>query len=287
MLCRCVFFAELLKIYNMKKSTRLFKSVLKKIAAAFSLIAILMGIYLFAFRQYQLHWGATFDEVRRSMPGDELDRCPSFLATRAITINANTAAIWPWLVQMGFNRAGFYGYDIIEGIGSKTGMRSADTILPGLQNIKIGEKVPISMVAETRIYAIERNKYLIWAESDNNKANGGFTWALYPIDSQHTRLVSRIRWSYHWAKPGLFSLELFTEFTDHLAVRKILKGIKCRAEGRKPASMFVQSLELAGYFAVLLFFMICVIRMLWLPLNKRRYIISFLAGMLWLIIWYA
>ena len=61
---------------------------------------------------------------------------------------------------------------------------------------------------------------------------GGFTWALYPLDANHTRLVSRIGWSQHWTKPDLLALDLFTECTDHLAVRKILQGVKGRVESR-------------------------------------------------------
>lgn len=262
-------------------------ALMEKTIAIISIVAIITGLYLFVARPYQLRWGATSEEIIRPMPGDELDKHPTFLATRAITINAPAATIWPWLVQMGFNRAGFYGYDIIEGIGSKTGMCSANTIRPELQHIAVGDKVPISIVAETKMYAMEPTKYMIWAEYGDTNANGGFTWALYPIDNAHTRLVSRIRWSHHWTKPGLFSLELFTEFTDHLAVRKILKGIKCRAEGRKPASLFVQSLGFFGYLGVFLVFIIAFIRMVWLPPGRSRYLICLFAGILWLVIWYA
>jgi hypothetical protein len=52
------------------------------------------------------------------------------------------------------------------------------------------------------------------------------------VDESHTRLVSRICWSHHWTQPGVLALDLFTEFTDHLAVRKILQGVKDRVEGR-------------------------------------------------------
>jgi hypothetical protein len=83
----------------------------------------------------------------------QLDPSPTFLATRAITIQGTPEEIWPWLVQMGYGRAGFYGYDILENLGSPTGMASATTILPELQNFKVGDKVPISPVAENVFYA--------------------------------------------------------------------------------------------------------------------------------------
>jgi hypothetical protein len=132
------------------------KNKLKKFIATLSIIAVVMAGYFLWARPYQLTWGATDEEIQRPMPGDELDRNPTFLATRAISINAPPEMIWPWLVQMGFNRAGFYGYDIMEGIGSKRGMRSTDMILPEFQNISVGDKVPISIVAETKLFPLSR-----------------------------------------------------------------------------------------------------------------------------------
>ncbi len=79
-----------------------------------------MSVYLLLARPYQLNWGATPEELNRPMPGDELDIQPTFLSTRAITIEGTPHEIWPWLVQMGYNRAGYYGYDIIENLGSKS-----------------------------------------------------------------------------------------------------------------------------------------------------------------------
>ena len=64
------------------------------------------------------------------MPGDDLVANPTFVATRAITIRGRPEDIWPWIAQMGFDRAGYYGYDLIENIGSKTGIRSAESIVP-------------------------------------------------------------------------------------------------------------------------------------------------------------
>ena len=125
------------------------KTAIKKLFAAFSILLLVMAGYVFVARPYQLRWGATDAEVHGAMPGDELETHPTFLATRAITINAPAKKIWPWLLQMGFDRAGFYGYDIIEGIGSKSGIRSAELIVPEFQHITVGDKVPISLVARS------------------------------------------------------------------------------------------------------------------------------------------
>jgi hypothetical protein len=63
------------------------------------------------YRRRHLRWGATDDEIRASMPGDEVITKPMYLATRAITINAPPSAVWPWLVQVGCLRAGFYAHE--------------------------------------------------------------------------------------------------------------------------------------------------------------------------------
>ncbi len=263
------------------------KNVLRKTLAALSVWFLLGAGYFLIARPYQLRWGATKAETARAMPGDELDTNPTFLATRAITINAPAQKIWPWLIQMGFNRAGFYGYDIIEGIGSKSGLRSANTIVPDLQHPAVGDVIPISSIAQTRLYAIKPGEYLIWSETTKEKRNGAFTWALYPIDSAHTRLVSRIRWTHHWRQPKALALDVFTDLTDHLAVRKILKGIKARAEGSKIPSMTLLSAECFICLGVFTLFLVTFVRLLLVPFAMRAYWLCLATGIAWLVVWYA
>ena len=69
------------------------------------------------YRHWHSRWGATADEVRSPMPGDELVKRASFNATRAITIDAPPEKVWPWIVQMGYRRAGFYTYDLLDNAG--------------------------------------------------------------------------------------------------------------------------------------------------------------------------
>jgi len=70
-----------------------------------------LGTYPLFLRRRCLTWGARPDEVSRKLPGDELLPGAGTVATRAITIDAPPAAIWPWLVQMGSGRGGVYTYD--------------------------------------------------------------------------------------------------------------------------------------------------------------------------------
>jgi hypothetical protein len=259
------------------------KTFFIRVLAALALIGLVMAAYLLWARPYQLHWGATQEEIERPMPGDELDAHPTFLATRAITIEGTPHEIWPWLVQMGYDRAGYYGYDIIENAGSKTGPDSAERIVPELQDVKVGDEVPISAAGSWVFYAIEPEHYFIWS---GETGDGAFTWALYPIDENHTRLVSRIRWSHHWSQPNMIALDLFTEFTDHLAIRKILQGVKGRVEGHNEPMAWTNT-EFFIYVADALIFVVAVLLLLVRPLSWGRWLAGLAAGAVWLITWYA
>jgi len=173
------------------------RSVAMRLFALMALPVLLVAIYLLVIRPSQLHWGATAEETARSMPGDDLVSSPSFCATRGVTIHGRPEDVWPWLAQMGYGRAGFYGYDLIENVGSRTGIRSAVSILPELQHPKTGEVFPISAIASLVFDSMQPGSYLIW-RGDPTPSNGSFLWALYPVDESHTRLISRIRLRYHW-----------------------------------------------------------------------------------------
>jgi len=214
-----------------------------------AIMVILITVYSFVIRPLQLRWGANSEEVERTMPGDDLVAHPTFLATRAITIRGRPEQIWPWIAQMGFDRAGYYGYDLIENLGSKTGIHSEESIVPVLQHPKAGDVLPISTVAHLTFGEIKPDRYLIW-QSEVVPHDGAFTWALYPVDETHTRLVSRIRLRYHWASRAL-ALDLFTEFADHVAVPKILMGIRDRVERRTPESLVGEAVEIAVWILAL------------------------------------
>src|ERR1039458_5199111 len=219
------------------------RSVALRLLAIIALPVLLSAIYLFAIRPSALRWGATAEEVARSMPGDDLVSSPSFCATRGITIQGRPDDIWPWLVQIGYGRAGFYGYDLIENLGSSTGVRSAGSILPELQHPKTGDVLPISAVASLVFGSIQPDRYLVWRGAAT-PIDSSLWWALYPIDASHTRLISRIRLRYHWRDRGL-ALDLFTEFADHVAVPKILEGLKGRVEGRPPQTLAAEAVKIA------------------------------------------
>jgi hypothetical protein len=258
-------------------------SLTGRLLSAITVIVAVMLAYLLWARPAQMRWGATDVELARAMPGDALSNRPTFLSTRGITINAAPEVIWPWLVQIGYGRAGFYGYDILENLGSPRGLRSDERIVPELQNLAVGDPLPLSAAGGLVVNAIAPNRYLVWSGT-SGVYPGAFTWALYPVDAGHTRLVSRIQWSHHWSEPFLMGMDLFTEFTDHLAVRKILHGVKDRAEGRVE-SFAGQAFE----FVILVWALFAFLTALWLLVRGRliRPIITpLIAGGAWLLVWY-
>ena len=99
-----------------------------------------VAAYLGLVRPRQLTWGATGEEVSRPLPGDDLVNRPTFNATRAISIAAPPEAVWPWLLQVGTTRAGWYSYDLLDNLGHP----SAQRILPEYQGLAAGDVVPMS-----------------------------------------------------------------------------------------------------------------------------------------------
>lgn len=97
----------------------------------------LVGVYAFAVRPRMLRWGATDDEVRAPFPGADLIPGASRSATMAVTIDAPPAHVWPWLAQMGTNRAGWYSWDRLDNFGR----RSAEYVCPEWQEVSVGDRL--------------------------------------------------------------------------------------------------------------------------------------------------
>jgi hypothetical protein len=178
--------------------------------------------YVRALRPRVLRWGATDEDLARPMPGDGIVINPHFNATRAITINARPEDIWPWLVQMGFGRAGWYSYDWLDNLGRP----SSRSIIPQLQSMKVGDRIPMSRWTYLTVKGFEPNQWLLWQD----QGGGTWSWGLYPLDGQQTQLVSRMRSRYPWTSPLIIPVLFLMELGDPIMVPKELRGIKDRAE---------------------------------------------------------
>lgn len=181
-------------------------------------------IYVRWFRPWQLTWGATADEVSRSLPGDEMVSEPNFNATRAITIAAPPKVVWPWIVQVGLTRAGWYSYDLLDNLGRP----SARRVIPEFQHLAPGDVVPMSPNGKhgMRVQHVDAPHSMIWGTPGDTT----WAWQLEERPDGSTRLIARVRSRYRWFSPSV-AFSLLLEFADVWMMRKMLLNLRARSEG--------------------------------------------------------
>lgn len=158
----------------------------RKAWLAVGLTAAQVAAYL-AWRPRMLRWGTQGAEATEPLPGDENLANPRVQSTRAISIDAPPEQVWPWIVQMGIHRGGFYTHDRIERLLFHAryveGKHSATRIHPELQNLQVGDVVPYGGGVYARVSALEPNRHLVAGEA----------FVLRPLPEGRTRLVIRYR----------------------------------------------------------------------------------------------
>lgn len=201
----------------------------------YSALGLAAGVtaYIKLLRPYLRSWGASLQELHQPMPGDEIVENPSYTTTRAITIDTSTSAVWPWLVQMGEQRGGFYSFDFIDRLlGMK--VHSAHRILPRFQELNEGDVLTNN--GDMVVRHVEQDEAIVIGRSQEAQERDGIeaTWtiAIYPIDDDQTRLISRVRANFHVTNPrALFWLAILDP--GHLIMeQKFLREIKLHAEGK-------------------------------------------------------
>jgi hypothetical protein len=187
--------------------------------------------YWFGLRPRHIRWGATDDEVARLLPGDEIVPRPRKWSTRAITIAAPAEAVWPWLAQIGQGRGGLYSYDWLENLAGCE-IHSTDRIIPELQNLQAGDVVRLGPEGYPayRVAAIELGRVLVLVGEDPDMGAHSWAFVLEPIDEQTTRLIVRSRDDYLPTLANVVIWRLITEPVHFVMERKMLLGIKQRAE---------------------------------------------------------
>jgi len=189
--------------------------------------------YHYLLRPWYLRWGATDAEVTAPMPGDDFVAAPQHQDTHAVTIDAPPAEVWPWLVQIGQDKGGFYSYTWLENlVGCR--MRNADRILPAYQHLHAGDTVRLHPTAPPiPVGQIEAGHSIVLGRREDREhtpLGGTWTLALQPEGRSGTRLLARSRWTW---RPGLWNwigYYLLLEPAHFIMERKMLLGIKARAE---------------------------------------------------------
>jgi hypothetical protein len=208
-------------------NSKLNPSIIEEGLGAVAIVATIVSSPLS--RAWYSKWGASAAEVEMSLPGDDIVPNPVLVSTRAISIEAPADIIWPWLVQMGQGRGGLYSYERLENlVGCE--MHNADQIIPEYQHLNVGDKVRI--VPEGRdpyfvVFAIKPGRAIILGGDDPPT-----TWAfnLEPIDDNTTRLIIRWRQDYESTPGNILGWRVFTDPITFVMERKLLQGIKVRAE---------------------------------------------------------
>ncbi len=209
-------------------------------------------------------WGVIDRPAESIYRGDDIITDPTALETRAIVVDAPPDRIWPWLVQMGYGRAGWYSYDAIDMTGG-----SARDIVPELQHLAVGDIVPthpgggfeVRILEPDHALVLYSDTSLVKRQAEAAKAAGhepppanlqatstfltasqpmdfAASWAfiLEPLDGERTRLVERFRVRFGaddrpWTKATL----PVVGFGVFLMVRRQLLGLRDRVEGMEPA----------------------------------------------------
>ena len=189
---------------------------------ALALIAALGALYPLL-RRPILTWGATYEESTARMPGDELLEEADGVSTRAITIDAPAASVWPWLAQMGPSpRGGAYTYDWIENLLGLH-MHSVDRVLPEFQDPQVGDRLDLG-ASLMRFERVEPGHVIAWRSEDGNWV---WTFVLEEHDGT-TRLISRNRFRQPTLAARVRMLPM--EPGSLVMERRMLRGIKDRAE---------------------------------------------------------
>jgi len=185
------------------------------------------------------------DEQLRDLPGDELVNIVKGRYDHAITIKAPAAVVWPWIVQIGQNRGGYYSYELLENlVGCR--IHNADRVIPEFQTLEVGDKVMMhpkagypyvvaaiepgrALVLQIRIDTQTKKTFELTDTMPDKYLNQSRVFFLEELDERTTRLISRSRNDWNRSLGNTLVFGFFGPISLMMD-RKMLLGIKQRAE---------------------------------------------------------
>jgi hypothetical protein len=207
-------------------------------------VALALAATAYLLRRIGRRSGATTTEVKAALPGDGLVPDPMWQSTRAITIAAPREQVWPWIVQMGFpsHRAGWYTPHWLDRLTFGIKQRSADRIVPELQQLAVGDRVPdsegwsvfftVEKVEAPHALVLHSTRHVIGPIKTID-----FSWAfvIREVSPGTSRLLIRARTSYT-PRQALPFVELVIGPADFVNAGAMLGGIKQRVENARAGS---------------------------------------------------
>jgi proline iminopeptidase len=218
---------------------------LKTIAEGIGGAAIIAGTIILSplLRAWYSKWGATAEEAQAGLAGDKLVPQPKSVITCAVTIATPAARVWPWLAQLGCRRGGWYSFDLLD----NGGQPSADRILSEHQRLAVGDKVLLTPDGKLGypVIALEAKKSLVLGGTLNTRTGEGVApgaplppayysginvFVLKPAGNGRTRLIFRQRLGWNPGFANTLMYRVFLEPISFVMARRMLNGIKQRAE---------------------------------------------------------
>jgi hypothetical protein len=201
---------------------------LLKILGVCAALLILIVLVTIALTPWMDRWGATNAEITATFPGDELVHTPASFVNRAITIQAPPEDIYPWIIQLGAGKGGFYSYTALEAL-LNCPLVNANEIHPEWQNLQVGE--PVKMCPGEfapppyEVAQLSPNQAVVLGHKEKGQWVDLWQFILISQPDGSSRLILRTRTMmtggfWDLIHPGVFLMET-----------GLLQGVKARAEG--------------------------------------------------------
>ena len=186
-------------------------------------------------------YGSIPAERAMALLGDDIVPDPQVVTNHAIDIEAPPDCVWPWLVQMGWHRGGWYTARWVDQLLFPVNWPSANRIIPELQDIDVGDFIPdgapetqcgfiVEQLEPGRAMALHSTSHLPASWRDKASLDWSWTFVLLPMHrGRRTRFLFRSRWV---TSPWWLTLSAWLGIVpaDVLMSRDMLHGVKARAE---------------------------------------------------------